>query len=66
MTNETIVKFHAIVYKYYQNKNNLRLGQFICNTYNLNDNVLFYETDNIKAIEYYTEKYLGKETINAI
>ncbi len=67
MNNEPIIKFNAIVLEYYQTKKNpLRLGQFLCNTYNLTDNVLFYETDNVKAIEYYTTKYLEKETNNAI
>lgn len=53
--------FYVAYQKYYADgepNNNIRLGQYLCNTFNITDNAIYYETNAAKAMELFVDGYV--------
>lgn len=57
MTKIALEKLFNAFEDWCKSKQDQRLGQFLCNTFNITDSVLFYEKDTGKVWEYFFNNY---------
>ena len=46
---------------YIKNHPEIRLGQFLCNVFLITDSIVFYQEDQEKAMELFTERHVIKD-----